>query len=170
MKVLALALLVGCSSQAATQSPPAPPAPTSPTPAPVVPEKPVSTTVGSKDLVGLENLIPMMRDEAAHRPTVEVTPEKLFDALGIQQRKQILARSADAKFCALGKVNANGLVGVVACEYDTAASAIAARDKMNGSRIANVSRQVRGQTLVTVTNVEANRDQERRVYEVLKSL
>jgi hypothetical protein len=177
MKSLALlALVAGCSKSPAPAPTPVPTTPTPPTApqAAVVPKS--DGPVGSKDLVGLENLIPIMRDEAANRPKVDVTPEKLFDALdraGMQtkQRKQVLARSAGANFCAIAKLDSpTGIIGVVACEYESPAIASTMREALDKSRISNVSRETRGGTLVTITNVETNRDARDRVFQVLRTL
>ncbi|MBA3542233.1 MAG: hypothetical protein H0T79_21640 [Deltaproteobacteria bacterium] len=182
MALLASHALVGCTDRRTPAPAPQVTAahiePATPQRAPTGPAAPEETTgiPGSKNLAGLANLIPILQDEARTRPAVKVTPETLFDSLTtagleVTQRKQVLAKSVSARFCALGKIDSTaGVIGVVACEYETPELARKSRVEQDRNSVTNVAREVNGATLVVVTNVAANPDKQKRIFEVLKSL
>lgn len=166
-----LALCAAACGRAESSAPAASPPPATPPAAKTV------GTPGSTNLAGMAQLLPMLREEAMHRPTVAITPEKLFGALtasglALRDHKQVLAKAADAKYCSSAKLEHAAVIGIVVCEYESAAAAAAARDAMN-AKLANTfdaHREVDGPTLVTVINTRSHPDVRERVLEVFRSL
>lgn len=168
---LALLALCAAACGSAESSAPAASPPVTPPAAKTV------GTPGSTNLAGMAQLLPMLREEAMQRPRVAITPEKLFGALtasglALRDHKQVLAKAADAKYCSSAKLAHAAVIGIVVCEYESAAAAAAARDAMN-AKLANTfdaHREVDGPTLVTVINTRSHPDIRERVIGVFRSL
>lgn len=177
---LVLVCITACHRKA--DAPPSPPPITQPggsaaKPVDPPPQDTQTGAPGSTNLTGLAQLMPMLQDEAAHRPQVKVTPERVFTALEqgglvLISKKQVLARTAEAKYCALAKIEDKGVVGIVVCEYESDAKAKAARDGMN-TRLAgkfDAVREQSGPTLLTISNADSRPELRKRITDIFKAL
>lgn len=166
--LLSVCLLAACKPH---QSAPPPPAPAQPGFAADTQGVP-----GSKDLQGLAALPPLMTDESAHRPTVKVPIEKLFDALAqhgveLASKHQVLARTAGAAYCMLGVTR--DTVAIAACEYPSHDAAVAGEkllDTHYKKLVPDAVRAINGSTLVTVANADSHPAERDRVFATFKAL
>jgi hypothetical protein len=149
---------------------------------PAAPPPPVTTTPTTTSAPGSQNLAPLagiavrMHDEATQRPHVKVTAEALFDALasrGVEfaSKKQVLAATAQASYCALG-VTAES-IAIAVCEYATADAARAGKqllDTRYAKLVPDAVRSLNGNTLVTVANGTGHPARRDQVLETFSSL
>jgi hypothetical protein len=130
-------------------------------PAPPPPPASAPTTIGapgSQNLAPLAGIAVRMHEESAQRPQVEVTAEALFDAItargiSLASKKQVLAATAQASYCALGVTTDS--VAIAVCEYASPAAARAGKqllDTRYAKLVPDAVRSVNGNTLVTVAN------------------
>jgi phenylpyruvate tautomerase PptA (4-oxalocrotonate tautomerase family) len=149
-----------------------------PAPAPSAPP-PAPTTVGapgSQNLAPLAGIAVRMHEEAASRPAVSVTAEELFDALAargieLQSKKQVLAATAQASYCALGVTRES--VAIAICEYASQDAARAGKELLDsryGRLVPDAVRSLNGATLVTVANGTGHPAVRDRVLETFRSL
>jgi hypothetical protein len=149
------------------------PAPTT-APAPTTP-----TTIGapgSQNLAPLAGIAVRMHEESAQRPHVKVTAETLFDALAARgisfaSKKQVLAATAQASYCALGVTRES--VAIAVCEYvdqDAARAGKQLLDTRYAKLVPDAVRSVNGNTLVTIANGTGHPAVRDQVLETFKSL
>ena len=148
-------------------------------PAPTPPPASAPTTIGapgSQNLAPLAGIAVRMNEESAQRPPVKVTAEAVFDALAargisLTSKKQVLAATALASYCALG-VTAES-IAIAVCEYASQAAARAGKqllDTRYTKLVPDAVRSLNGSTLVTVANGTGHPAVRDQVLETFKSL
>lgn len=148
-------------------------------PAPSPPPASAPTTIGapgSQDLAPLAGIAVRMHEEAAQRPQVKVTADAVFDALAargvsLASKKQVLAATAQASYCALG-VTAES-VAIAVCEYASQDAARAGKqllDTRYAKLVPDAVRSLNGNTLVTVANGTGHPAVRDQVLETFSSL
>jgi hypothetical protein len=118
-------------------------------------------TVAQQPSQDIRGLVGTLHSEAAKRPGIDVTAEKVFDALAgagvaLQARKQYLASTAHASYCAGGKTHDG--IAVAVCEYADAAAAAEGKKSIEaawGKATPNARRIVHRSTLLTITPIDA---------------
>ncbi len=152
------------------------PAPTPAAP-PSAPSAPTTAGApGSQNLAPLAGIAVRMHEEAAQRPAVKVSADKLFDALaarGIEltSKKQVLAATAQASYCALGVTRES--IAVAVCEYASQDAARAGKqllDSRYAKLVPDAVRSLNGTTLVTVANGTGHPAVRDQVLETFRSL
>lgn len=152
-----------------------------PEPAPSPTASPVSSPTtpgapGSQNLAPLAGIAVRMHEEAAQRPAASVTAERLFDALtarGIElaSKKQVLAATAQASYCALGVTRES--IAIAVCEYASQDAAVAGKEFLDAryaKLVPDAVRSLNGNTLVTVANGTGHPAVRDRVLDTFKSL
>jgi hypothetical protein len=147
------------------------PAPSPPPPSPTTIGAP-----GSQNLAPLAGIAVRMHEESAQRPPVRVSADTLFDALAahgisLASKKQVLAATAQASYCALGVTRES--VAIAVCEYATQDAARAGKqllDTRYAKLVPDAVRTLNGNTLVTVANGTGHPAVRDRVLETFKSL
>jgi len=119
-------------------------------------------TVAQQPSQDIRGLVGSLQGEAAKRPVIDVTAEKVFDALAgagvaLQTKKQYLATTARARYCAGGKTRDG--IAVAVCEYADATAAEEGKRTVEaawGNATPNARRVIHRSTLLTITPPNAN--------------
>lgn len=176
---LLLLLCIACKSD----RPASAPKPTEPTAAPAVAPDPGSGSAapitdlpGSANLSGLQGVFAEMGQEAANRPGARITTEKVFEALSkagvtVAQPRQVLAKTARARYCMLATVPPG--IGVAVCEYTNGAEAKAGREYLDANfktLVPDAVRIVKDTTVITVSNASSNKELQRKILDTFEAL
>jgi hypothetical protein len=152
--VLLLLIHTACGKKPDESAPPVTTPATAQAPAP---QPSGARTLALQPSQDIRGLVGSLQSEAAKRPAVVLTVEKAFDALagaGVapERRKQYLAATANASYCA-GGVTREG-IAVAVCEYPDAAAAEDGKKSVEaawGKATPNARRVVHRSTMLTIT-------------------